>query len=36
MVVHVLGYNLMAFATAVCAPLMPDYKKGIAQAAKKS
>ncbi|KAL1522731.1 hypothetical protein AB1Y20_017705 [Prymnesium parvum] len=36
MVVHLLGYNLMAFATAVCAPFMPDYKKGIADSAKKS
>ena len=35
MVVHVLGYNLMAFATAVTAPLMPDYQNNVAKASKK-
>uniref|UniRef100_A0A7S3BKG4 Uncharacterized protein n=1 Tax=Haptolina ericina TaxID=156174 RepID=A0A7S3BKG4_9EUKA len=34
MVVHVLGYNLMAFATAVTAPLMPDYQNNVAKAKK--
>ena len=32
MVVHVLGYNMMAFATALTAPLMPDYKNNVAKA----
>mmetsp|Transcript_21720 Transcript_21720/g.57183 ORF Transcript_21720/g.57183 Transcript_21720/m.57183 type:complete len:213 (+) Transcript_21720:93-731(+) len=36
MVVHVLGYNLMAFATALTAPMMPDYQNNVAKAAKKS
>ena len=36
MVVHVLGYNLMAFATAVTAPMMPDYQNNVAKASKKA
>jgi|ERR1712166_71287 len=38
MVVSILGYNFMAFMTAVTAPLTPDYKNNMtkAKAAKKS
>jgi len=29
LVVHFLGYNLMTYAFALCAPLMPDYKNNV-------
>mmetsp|Transcript_65584 Transcript_65584/g.152373 ORF Transcript_65584/g.152373 Transcript_65584/m.152373 type:complete len:320 (-) Transcript_65584:92-1051(-) len=29
LVVHFLGYNLMTYAFALAAPLMPDYKKNV-------
>mmetsp|Transcript_16639 Transcript_16639/g.28328 ORF Transcript_16639/g.28328 Transcript_16639/m.28328 type:complete len:341 (+) Transcript_16639:1-1023(+) len=35
MVVHVLGYNFMAFMTAATAHTMPDYKNNVAKSAKK-
>jgi short-subunit dehydrogenase len=33
LVVHILGYNLMTYAFAICAPLMPDFKNNVGKKA---
>ena len=34
LVIHLMGYNLMALLTAVTAHLMPDYKNNVSKSKK--